>query len=164
MPDHTWLVVINGLPAQYSCSSLHDIPEVLTYDSFVELITRLQASYVCTGNRDAHFITLCESKKGKFLSIKKELLAFTDYKTVRHASCEREKDHRCTICQAYRPNLRAMYSSSQKSNMATSETTNHRFFQTPQHKRRIISLRKAMKNMRAKNQRLKIFVYISNYC
>ena len=57
------------------------------------------------------------------------------------------------MCQAYRARLRAMYSSSCKSNLAASKT-NLRFLQTPQHKSCIVSLRKKIKNIMAKNRRL----------
>ena len=160
MADHTWVAFINGLPVQHSCSALHDIPDVLTCESFLELVTRLQTYYTCIGNGDSHFVKMCEIKKGKFLSIKKELVAFiheTDLcKVVRHVSCEllvNKEDQRCTVCQAYRARLRAMYSSSCKSNLAANKT-NLRFLQTPQHKSRIVSLRKRIKNIKAKNRRL----------
>ena len=45
MPDHTWLVFVNGLTAQQSCSSLHDIPEVLQAAMFALVIGMLTSSH-----------------------------------------------------------------------------------------------------------------------
>lgn len=49
-------------------------------------------SSVCPGNKDDRSVEFCHCKKGKFLSIKKDIFAFPDTSdplvtTVRHSSC-----------------------------------------------------------------------------
>ena len=67
MADLTWIAFVNGLCINPSCPA-NCILEVLNEDSFLELISLLQASYCCSGNSDAHFITLCKQRNGKFVN------------------------------------------------------------------------------------------------
>jgi hypothetical protein len=72
-----------------------------------------------SGNSDSHFVEMCQSKKGQFLSVKKTIVAFLHTRldgcvTVHHSLCEvlvRVEGKACSACKNYRSRLRAMYSS-----------------------------------------------------
>lgn len=120
---------------------------VSSVDSFLVLQNKLQAYNICIGNPDDRFVLLCEQRKGKFLSVTKEVVAFLDdtdaHVTVRHALCQQlvdESSSRCIVCRSYRDRLRAMYSRDQKCHGTVRAKTNDRFLQTPQRKARLQSL------------------------
>jgi hypothetical protein len=160
LADHTWVAFIDGLPVNDTCSALLHIPSVLTHDSFVELFTMLNCGHTCIGNGESKFVSMCEDKKGKFLSLKKEVVAFVhetgSSKVVRHVSCEllvRQKNERCSLCKSYRVRLRAMHSSYSRQKLSNNKT-NHRYLTTPQRTTRILDLKKKVKNVMNRNRRL----------
>ena len=147
-----------------SCSALSDVPLVVSsVDSFLALKNKLQTYKKCIGNPDDQFVSLCKERNGKFLSLKKEVVAFLDNTdahvvTVRHSLCEQlvdESSSRCIVCQSYRANLRAMHSRGKKYHGTVNAKTNDRFLQTPQRKARMQSLRSQIKSSDAKIRRLK---------
>jgi hypothetical protein len=159
MKDHSWFAFVNGLLLPSTSPSLSKIPSILTVETLIDLVHILQSSPRCCGNSDARFVSLCERNKGKFYSLRKTLLAyiqtFDGSSTVRHVSCEVlvNKEGRCAVCSKYRNQLRALYSSSLRSNCNLPQT-NFRYFNTPQRKSRFISLRKKCNAAREKNRRL----------
>lgn len=89
----SWIIYVHGLRVPFSSNALCDIPEFLTVESFTALLEVLQSSKICPGNPDSHFVDLCQSRKGNFLSVTKSVVAFLHdtvgvLKTVRHISCE----------------------------------------------------------------------------
>ena len=162
-PDHTWVAHINGLRIPSSSSVVCDIPEILSTDAFIKLLDWLKSYNVCTGNLDNHFVTLCEQKQGRFLSAKNDIVAFlhdgTEMKTVRHSSCEllvaTDSGTKCAVCWKYHNDLRAMYSHSRQKHNLDSAKANDRFLCTPQRRKRMITLRRKIRNLAAKNRRLR---------
>ena len=78
---------------------------------------------MCEGQADNHFIRMLTAKKGKVLSNDGKFVAYVDEangkKTVRTCSCELlVLDAKCSSCQNYRSNLRAMYSKWSKRQVA----------------------------------------------
>ena len=155
--DHRWLAFVSGLCIPSSCDAVRNIPDLLTVQSFIDLVNKLESYNRCVGNPDSRFVSLCEHRKGKFLDKKKNVVSFLHEspKTVRHVDCELivKKGSRCTVCCNYRSRLRAMCSSFSKSNCDLLNT-NHRFLRTPQQKSRILSLRKKCKITKAQNRKL----------
>ena len=83
----------------------------------------LDSSTVCAGNPDPRFVTMAESKKGKFLTSAGEARATTESAfpvwlngeryttTIRTTSCEiLTRGVKCSVCNDYRGQLLAAYS------------------------------------------------------
>ena len=159
--DTSWVCVFNGFVVPRSCPILNSIPHLLLLNDFSSLLTCIINSSLCPGNNDKHFVDLCNIRKGQFLSLQKDVVAFIDKSnlslpTVRHSSCHIvvNNEKRCAVCNRYRNVLRAIYSSSKKSSNVLPKT-NYRFLNTPQRIRQKTSLRNKVKNLVAKNKRLK---------
>ena len=73
MRDRSWIVHVNDLLIPASCPAIKDIPKNLSTESFINLLDRLQKCKICIGNPDNYLVSLCEERKGKFLSVKKKL-------------------------------------------------------------------------------------------
>ena len=105
-------------------------------------------------------LDLCEKRKGKFLTIKKDLVAFLHVfgrtKTVRHVSCSLlvKEEERCNVCMKYRDQLRAMVSQSKLQSIVSSRK-NDQYLNTPQRKLRITGLRQKIRKIKAQNARLR---------
>jgi hypothetical protein len=161
--DRSWVVNINELRVPLTCAALSHIPEYLLISDVSSLLRAVQNYKVCIGNDDGRFVELCELRKGKFLSVKKIVIAFLDAtnvarKTVRHVSCEVlvTKD-KCNKCIAYRSRLRAMISSfnAHSSKISTNTKANYRYMRTPQSEARRNKLQKKVRNFAKTNLRLK---------
>jgi hypothetical protein len=158
--DHTYVALVNGLPIKESCSLLDRFSLISTHELLIELFTVLHSSYTCIGNGESTFVSMCEKRKGKFMSVKRDVIAFVHEadaaKVVRHVSCEllvKEDNQRCSVCHTYRNRLRAMYSRFSKIN-PLSIKTNHRYLSTPQRTTCISNLKKKVRRMTTRNQRL----------
>ena len=119
--DYSWVVYVHQLVVSSSSSLFIDVPEaeVLSTSTLPQLVDVLVNNSICPGNNDEVMIDLCENRKGKFLTIKKDLVAFLHVfgrtKIVRHVSCSllvKEEERRCSVCMKYRDQLRAMVSQS----------------------------------------------------
>ena len=158
--DKSWMCKINGLLVPGSCSALSSIPDTLSIDDFSNLLTILFDYSVCPGNNDDHFVEFCLSRKGQFLSVKKDVVAFVDkaghsVPTIRHRSCDIlvKNGKRCAVCHRYRTHLRSMLASFKKCKKI-SGSTNYRFLNTPQQKQKRESLRKKSKILSIQKNRL----------
>lgn len=158
--DFSWTCQVNGLCVPASCSAFSSIPAILSLDDFYSLLSIFFNSSVCPGNKDDRFVEFCHCKKGKFLSIKKDVIAFLDTSdplvtTVRHSSCDVlvQKESRCSICKSYRTRLRSMLASFRKSKKLLSKT-NSRYLNTPQQQQQRQSIRKKVKSLAIQNKRL----------
>lgn len=161
--DYSWVVYVHQLVVSSSSSLFIDVPEaeVLSTSTLPQLVDVLVNNSICPGNNDEVMIDLCEKRKGKFVTIKKDLVAFLHVfgrtKTVRHVSCSllvKEEERRCSVCMKYRDQLRAMVSQSKLQSIASSRK-NDRYLNTPQRKLRISSLRQKMKKIKTQNARLR---------
>ena len=126
--DLTWTLNVHGRrldPLQ--CSALSDIPTKLTFDAFKDLVTIIRDFNICIGHPDPKFIQMAKARKGKFLSLKKQVVSYLDSNcciifngeihpsTIRHSKCEfLIEGSLCKVCSSYRSNLRAMYSNFMK--------------------------------------------------
>lgn len=165
----TWEIYIHGHKLdRLQCSAVSNVTDTITFDTFKELLSVITGYNVCCGNPDHKFVEMAEAKKGKFLSIGKNIVAYSDIghcvlvdgvvypSTVRHSKCEYlVMEMRCKACSDYRNNLRAIYSnfSKQKSWHASANT---RYLQTPQKAKKLSSLKRALLNRKRQLQRLNI--------
>ena len=102
---------------------------------------------------------MCEQKQ----AAKNDIVAFlhdvTEMKTVRHSSCEllvaTDSGTKCAVCWKYRNDLRAMYSRSHQKHNLDSAKANDCFLHTPQRRKCMITLRRKIRNLAAKNCRFR---------
>ena len=122
--DCTWNLFVHGhkvIPATNGLLSV--IPNVLNQQMFLKLINIIDSCMVCSGNVDKHFVDMGNAIKGKFLAANGDTKAVVEdgfplllngnifTSTVRMIDCEiLIHGMKCTQCQCYRPQLRAMYS------------------------------------------------------
>ena len=125
--DYSWVVYVHQLVVSSSSSLFIDVPEVLSTSKLPQLVDVLVNSSICPGNNDEVMIDLCKKRKGNFLTIKKDLVAFLHVfgrtKTVRHVLCSllvKEEARRCSVCMKYRNQLRAMASQSKLQSIVSS--------------------------------------------
>lgn len=171
-----WDLSIHGHKVNSSlCPAVVNIPPLLDFDEFKKLVDVVVNCNVCCGHPDQSFIDMAKARKGKFLSVGKDIVATLDtrfsitYKdnvstcTVRHAKCELLTVGSCVCCKAcsgYRVNLRAMYANFSKQK-SWSRNINTRYLRTPQKARKLRSLKKALSNKSRQLKRLKAKLQIA---
>jgi hypothetical protein len=159
--NYAWIAYVSGIEVPSSCSLLQAIPEMLSIESFIQLVEVFKSSFICIGNPDDRFVELCEKKKGSFLSVKRSVVVFLHVtvglgKTVLHVSCEllvNDSDTSCSVCHSYRNRLRAMHSCFQKGSFGAPQT-NFRYLNTPQRKSQLLSIRRKVRTSQNKVFRL----------
>lgn len=168
--DLSWLVYVHGHKLDpLRCSLTSVIPSELTFEDFKTLIAVITTSNICPGQPDQRFIEMAESRSGKFLSPRKEVVSILDTgrcvtvngvtytSTIRHHSCELLVNaQHCKCCSNYRNNLRAMHSNYQKERSTKAVGTNLRYMKSPQKEMRIRALKNALRNKRRQLQRMKV--------
>ena len=80
--------------------TLSTVPKILTPESFNLLIQKVTAFQVCPGNPDSNFMSMSDSRKGKFLSVTGKVNAYEDsqfeviwngeryHQTIRTSDCD----------------------------------------------------------------------------
>ena len=72
----TWKCYIHG--QEIKSMALSTVPKILTPESFNLLIQKVNAFQVCPGNPDSNFMSMSDSRKGKFLSVTGKVNAYED--------------------------------------------------------------------------------------
>ena len=164
--DLTWKCTYFGKEVNPSCPVLTSVPSHVTcFAKVVKLLTTLTEAI---GNYDDNFITMSE-KKGKFVNIKGDVVAFLDSKgihcnghsiskTIRHINCElllvRDTSNRCEQCIAYRLVLGAMHRHFKQRHVPSKLSDSHinnRYLSSPEKVRKINELQA---NLRAAHHKL----------
>ena len=111
--------------------TLSTVPKILTPESFNLLIQKVTAFQVCPGNPDSNFMSMSDSRKGKFLSVTGKVNAYEDsqfeviwngeryHQTIRTSDCDMvatQGQGRCQSCSKYRSTLRALHGVMESSN------------------------------------------------
>lgn len=105
-----------------------------------QLIGALDSCCLCPGNSD---LSMSSERKGKFLSVNKEITAYEDTTsgTIRTSGCTIISNERCPSCAKFRPSLRALYSRWQrKPSQSPSKYSNNRYLTTPQKSKKLSKL------------------------
>ena len=138
-------------------------------DSAQRVIELIDSSNFCIGNSEEKFIELARKRKGKFLSVSGEPIAFLRKvftasgeercATIRHKDCLLLllTSEMCSVCEKYRNTLRAMFYGQKKKFVLQSPhpKMNKRFFRTPQRRRHFRSLQKSLCNQNRQLKQLK---------
>ena len=178
--DFSWSVHVHGYRLNATkCSALGHVPEKInTKATLNKLLLTLDTLNVCSGNPDAHFLALADSRNGVFQSQSNSTIAFVDAfnsvshngkvfdRTVRTSECELLViDTSCNNCKQYRCTLRSLYSKSicqskseRDKHTAVSSHTNYRYLKGPQHKERMSKLKAELNSKRKEVERLKAYV------
>ena len=133
----------------------------------------MHKSNICNGNADQGYVRMCQEKNRGILHCRKgETVAYIHggypysvcgscvYATIRHKSCQllvANGMDRCSICNDYRPAIRAMYSRFLKAPQLSStplSKMNVCHMHTPQRVAHIKSIQRAVRTQRAKVKRL----------
>ena len=178
--DFSWSVHVHGYRLNVTkCSALGHVPEkIKTKATLNKLLLTLDTLNVCSGNPDAHFLALADSRNGVFQSQSNSTIAFIDAfnsvshngkvfdRTVRTSECELLViDTSCNNCKQYRCTPRSLYSKSicqskseRGKHTAVSSHTNYRYLKGPQHKECMSRLKAELNSKRKKVERLKAYV------
>lgn len=155
----TWTAHVHGQPLTSSCPAISQIPPVLTLASFKSLVLVLTTNSICVGHSDATFIEMAESRGGKLLSQRNEVVSYLDRHCkpcIRHKECELlVNEEVCTVCNNYRSNLRAMLSRFLKSKASVHHKTNIRYMNSCQKRARLLIAKAALRNKQRQLGRLK---------
>ena len=155
---------------------LKDVPTRVSRNSLPDLLSTVAKANICTGSYEERFVILAHARKGKFLSMSGETVAYLDESfcvqvdgveygsTIRHRDCQLLIEGlMCTPCYGFRNTLRSLaYKSSKLTLRAPSIYTNLRFLKTPQKIVCMVSLRRAikMKNRQLKRLRVKLNILL----
>ena len=165
--DLTWSVFFEQRYIDVSkCTTLNSFSPTLDASTFSQLLKNVDELRLCEGQPDNHFVKMVTAKKGKILSNDGKFVAFVDEvdgkKTVRTCNCELlVSDSKCSSCQSYRSNLRAIYSKwskRQAENVQISDSSSHtndRYLNTPEKKMKADDLKKRVHAAEASVKRLK---------
>ena len=129
---------------------------LLTIVSFQALFGLLNTCTVCPGHPDELFEDMAKGKKGKFLSVQGELVAFEDEgfvidlngKKYMRTICTSQCDilihgRKCEPCSQFRPTLRAMHSrwvKKPQSPKTPKKYTNNHYLHTPEKLKKLKSV------------------------
>ena len=160
--DLTWSLHTANHLVSLDCPVLSQQPSHLTPDSAQKLVELIDSCNFCIGNSEEQFIELARKRKGKFLSVSGEPVAYFEEDvcfrvatgeercaTIRHKDCLLLllTSEVCYVCDKYRNTLRAMLCRQQKSLLQSPHPKmNKRFFRTPQRRRHLQSLQKKLRN------------------
>lgn len=79
MNDLTWKLGVHGQNVNaVSHPSLKDCPSVLDYEAANAIIVILNSLHTCVGNPDNNFVSMCDSRNGKFISNDQTIRAYKD--------------------------------------------------------------------------------------
>ena len=152
--DFSWQASVHGHIIQPTSSNpLSSIPVNLNQSSLSNLVSVLDSCTVCPGNPDPHFVTLAESRKGKFVTSTGEIRASFESalpvsingkmytSTIRTIGCEVvTHGAKCSECKNYRAQLRSMYSRFVHKATTSHKFANNRYLDTPQKAGKLKSL------------------------
>ena len=140
--DFSWQASVHGHIIQPTSSNpLSSIPVNLNQSSLSNLVSVLDSCTVCPGNPDPHFVTMVESRKGKFVTSTGEVRASIESalpvsingkmytSTIRTIRCHGAK---CSECKSYRAQLHSMYSCFVHKATTSHKFANNRYLDTPQ--------------------------------
>lgn len=132
------------------------LSDIETVNSLINVVDLFN---VCPAHPDVIYVNMLKEKKGKIMSPRGTISARLDeygcvrmgntfYEaTVRPESCVMlTMKNKCSFCNAYRPNLRSIYSNFQQRKDASprckaSSKANYRYLTTPQRHKRFVNLR-----------------------
>ena len=89
--DMTWSVFVLGHKVEKQANALLcDIPHHLNHSSFLKLYSILDSATVCPGSPQPHYLDMARSRKGNFLSARKQPMAVLETSpltTIRTVDC-----------------------------------------------------------------------------
>ena len=155
----TWKVYVADSLVPSQSLILKDIPTRVSRNSLPDLLSTVVKANICTGSYEERFVILAHARKGKFLSMSGETVAYLDESfcvqvdwveygsTIRHCDCQLLIEGlMCTPCYGFRNTLRSLaYKSSKLTLRVPSIYTNLQFLKTPQKIACMVSLRRAIK-------------------
>ena len=155
--DRTWRASCNGHLIPVDAPFLSTIPRrIATAQSLQNLLEKVENGTVCSGNTDAEFVEMINSKRGKATAADgKTTVAYVEgdgeSETVRTTACRiLINGGKCDICSQYRSTLRKARSrwlakkSSPERRTSSSSRTNIRYLDTPERQSRFKSLRSCL--------------------
>ena len=149
--DMTWSVFVLGHKVEKQANPLLcDIPHHLNHSSFLKLFSILDSVTVCPGSPQPHYLDMGRSRKGNFLSARKQPMAVLETSpltTIRTVDCHLlTHGLKCDKCKNYEPTLRALHShwvhKKNSSPKSVSKFTNNRYLDTPQKNFKLQSLKR----------------------
>ena len=158
----SWTAHVHGQMVNPAvCCATSHIPPVLTLELFKALVLVLTTNNICAGHSDSTFVEMAETRGGKFLSQRKEVVSYLDKHLepcIRHKECELLVKGAivCSVCENYRSNLRAMYSSyTRKNKRPIHSKTNLRYMSSHQKRARMLQVKAALHNKRRQLERVR---------